>query len=512
MSRLIHRLCLVLLCCCLIPLSAAPARASERSSQLQAAAVKKSPQERAIADLEQHLQVADGQIVLSAAGRSRLRQHMEDPAYGDLSGSLTLLNEHLRAGTVQLSDVLLHTTPNDRPNIPPAINTSCIGQTKFNTYWWGVRLYINACYTDQLITLLQQSADAVTICANLSMFLGLTSGILCRLAAPLVRMGAEQIAIAQAQGGFSGVYFEASWLAWAVSVHPQERAVFYPHDIVVLKKQLTPGTTEVHTLKGSSFYQGWQIEVATPLERTGTDDAWDFAVGDYSNSGDQDVFAIKKINTAGTTEVHILNAHHNYQRWELEVPTLLPPTGSDNQWTFGVADYNRDNTPDLYAINKVGALGRTEVHILSGREHFQRWLQRIPTALPNTGSDHQWEFRIADYNGDTVPDLYAINKDGASGSTEITVLDGASQFQTVSLQTSTLLQATGSDNRWAFVLGDYNRDAQIDLYAIDKQGLGGTMIYVLDGASQFQQWLMSTGSILESAGSDSGYDFASSTP
>ena len=84
---------------------------------------------------------------------------------------------------------------------------------------------------------------------------------------------------------------------------------------------------------------------------------------------------------------------------------------------------------------------RTEVHILSGASNFQQFILQTGTALHET--DNSFAFAVTDWDGDGRPDLVAIKK-SATGtqSTEVHILSGASNYQQFILQTGTALHET----------------------------------------------------------------------
>lgn len=56
----------------------------------------------------------------------------------------------------------------------------------------------------------------------------------------------------------------------------------------------------------------------------------------------------------------------------------------NSHWSFAVADYDRDGTPDLWVIKQANTgTGMTELHILSGRDPA-KWLLQTGTALHET--------------------------------------------------------------------------------------------------------------------------------
>ncbi|REG31677.1 hypothetical protein ATI61_1051, partial [Archangium gephyra] len=91
--------------------------------------------------------------------------------------------------------------------------------------------------------------------------------------------------------------------------------------------------------------------------------------------------------------------------------------------------------------------------VLNGADNFATYILHSSTALGLTGTDGRWYFSVADYNGDGRPDLYATNKAAtASGKTEIHVLNGADGFKTFLLHSASALGVTGTDHRWVFDL------------------------------------------------------------
>lgn len=158
-----------------------------------------------------------------------------------------------------------------------------------------------------------------------------------------------------------------------------------------------------------------------------------------------------------------------------------------SSWRFLPGDYNNDGIVDMYCINKQGgaASPKTEVHVLNGATQFKTFLGHHATALHSTGDS--FDFSLGDYNGDGILDIWAIQKEGMSDSTEIHVLDGASKFEMFSVQHGTALHRT--DKFWDFHVADWNKDGKLDLVAISKRGATGTELHVLDGNSNFQSFI-----------------------
>jgi hypothetical protein len=222
-------------------------------------------------------------------------------------------------------------------------------------------------------------------------------------------------------------------------------------------------------------FQSWLLQTPTVLHQTADD--WEFLAGDYNGDSAIDIIGIKKSGTeSDSTEVHVLDGATNYQSWLLQTPTALHQTADD--WEFLAEDYNGDSAIDIIGIKKSGTAGSTEVHVLDGATNYQSWLLQTPTALHQTADD--WEFLAEDYNGDSAIDIIGIKKSGTAGSTEVHVLDGATNYQSWLLQTPTALHQTADD--WEFLAEDYNGDSAIDIIGIKKSGTAdSTEVHVLDG-------------------------------
>ena len=265
-------------------------------------------------------------------------------------------------------------------------------------------------------------------------------------------------------------------------------------DIVAIKKNGTgTGTTEVHMMNADTNYQSWLLQTGTALGVT--DNTWDFVKGDYDRDGKTDIFSIQKIGTGtGTTELHILDAKTQYQSFVLHSGTALGVTG-DN-FDFQGADCNGDGYTDLIAIQKSGtASGRTEVHILDGKSGYQSWQLHAATALAPT--DDTWKFQVGDYNGDGITDIVGLKQSNTgTATTEVHVLNGATNYQSFVMQTGTALAETG--NNWDFLMDDYNRNNPMGVIGLKESDTGTqtTEAHILNAGVNYQNWLLQTGTVL----------------
>lgn len=156
-----------------------------------------------------------------------------------------------------------------------------------------------------------------------------------------------------------------------------------------------------------------------------------------------------------------------YRHFDLQTGTALHPTGA--QWQFCVAG-NRD----VIGIKKNGTeSGRTEIHVLSAGSNYSAFSLHAASALHPT--DGNWDFAIAPNR-----DLFAVKKNGGSGTTEIHVLSAASDYSELSLQAATALHPT--DANWDFLVAG-NRD----VVAVKKRGgdSGMTEVHVLSAGDDY---------------------------
>jgi hypothetical protein len=187
-----------------------------------------------------------------------------------------------------------------------------------------------------------------------------------------------------------------------------------------------------------------------------------------------------------------LPGNENASTWDIDANRIY--------LLFNGGDFNNDGRADLYALYR-GPTGTetTEAHILSGANQFQSFLYETGTALDETGTNADWMFVKGDYNTDGKTDIYAIKKaNTGSGKTEVHILNGNGIFQSWLLQTPTALGNTGSNARWMFALGDFNRDGKLDLYCVDKSNpdFTNTRVRILNGADNFQTFLATYNTIL----------------
>jgi Astacin (Peptidase family M12A) len=249
------------------------------------------------------------------------------------------------------------------------------------------------------------------------------------------------------------------------------------------------GLSTIDVISVNSMYSNTSFKMQTGSVLHETDSTFEFCLA--SNG---DLFAIKKSGTgSNSTEVHILSAASNYQSFSLQTGSVLHET--DSTFEFCLAS-NRD----LFAIkkSKTGS-NSTEVHILSAASNYQSFSLQTGSVLHET--DSTFEFCLASNR-----DLFAIKKSRTgSNSTEVHILSAASNYQSFSLQTGSVLHET--DSTFEFCLAS-NRD----LFAIKKSNTRtvSTEVHVLSSASNYQQYVLQTGTVLHRTNDSFTFDVTTS--
>ncbi len=216
----------------------------------------------------------------------------------------------------------------------------------------------------------------------------------------------------------------------------------------------------------------------------------------FAPKGIADLFAFR---LGATLELSAAAALAKFKAYSVHATTALSDTGAEGDWSFRAVDWNEDGEVDILGIRKAGgASGKTEVHILNGATGYKDYLLHAATPLEEAGRGGVWAFELGDYNNDGTLDLYAIKK-VTTTKTEVHILDGANAFGRFLLEVPTALGAVPATDAWSFAIGDYNGDSRPDVIAAYRLSTK-TEIHVLNGATLYQDFLMERASALGSIG------------
>ncbi len=258
-------------------------------------------------------------------------------------------------------------------------------------------------------------------------------------------------------------------------------------------KGTSSGQTEIRILDGATNFQTFLLVAVTGLFQTDLSRI-NFEIGDYNGDGRPDVWCIVKNGTAtNSTEIHILSGATNFSTFILDTGTVLEQT--DNTWQFQVIDFNRDGRLDVVGFKQSSTgSGSTEVHILNGSTNFQTFATHVATGLAQTGAEAY--LRLADYNRDGVLDLVYIKKFNTDSSkTEVHVLNGVGNFQTFLLHVASVQHPIFAEGDVAVL--DFNRDGFVDFAYIKKNMTQSNKIevHVVNGQDNYQSYLLHVASI-----------------
>lgn len=236
------------------------------------------------------------------------------------------------------------------------------------------------------------------------------------------------------------------------------------------------GRTEVHVISGAA---GGPLVQSTCTALGQTDVDWAFDSTDWNGDGISDLVAIDRTDAgSNSTAFHVLSGA-NPGVFLASSATVLHQTNSD--WSFAVAQWNADGVPDLVAINRADAGSNSTAFFVISGANPNVYLASSGTVLHQTNA--AWDFSVADWNRDGTPDIVAIDRaDAGSNSTAFFVINGASP-STFIASSGTVLHQTGSE--WSFDVLDWDREGTPDIVAINRTDAGSnsTALFVINGAS-----------------------------
>lgn len=215
-----------------------------------------------------------------------------------------------------------------------------------------------------------------------------------------------------------------------------------------------------------------------------------FAAADYDDDKVPDLWVIHRLDGAGMTALRIMwGADLSYLI--LDEITALP--AYDNSVSYAAADYNRDGTPDLWAIiPRDPAKSGVAVRVVSGK-NLTTTLVDVTTSLSKQGAYSDVNFAIADYNTDGFSDLWAIRpRDTEKNAVAVKIISGKDWQTVLADEAVGLAMQTTNINAYSFLVGDLDTDFTPDLWWLNRQS---GQVKVFDG-DNFSTVLKTTKSVL----------------
>jgi hypothetical protein len=126
--------------------------------------------------------------------------------------------------------------------------------------------------------------------------------------------------------------------------------------------------------------------------------------------------------------------------------------------------------------------GTLEVHVLSGASNYQSFLLQTGTPIGQADAATNFTFAVGDYDQDGRPDLFCLKRTNTgTGSLEVHILSRASNYQSFVLQTGTPIGQADAATNFTFAVGDYDQDGRPDLFCLKRTntGTGKLEVHVL---------------------------------
>lgn len=300
-----------------------------------------------------------------------------------------------------------------------------------------------------------------------------------------LRTGSGTITIIQENAGDTSATQQLTVTGWRIQ-SPLNVTGWLHHGAAMnaTKMQNTgSGWTEPHPVTGNSDYTVKLDYAANGQIAT----SWlynQFAIADYNRDGVNDLWVFNLASGPNTT-LSIYDGASGFQRVLVDNARTGLETTDSNWFSVQVADYNGDGIPDIWAIKFAGTgSGWVEPHIFSGVDFRSRLLDGVSGQGPTSYSNSM--YAVGDYNRDGHPDLWLIYINGTgSGVVEPHVWDGAN-FQHNLMNGKTTFEMA-QRTQFAYGVADYTGDGIPDVYAIKFNGTGSgwTELFVDDEATTY---------------------------
>jgi hypothetical protein len=228
-------------------------------------------------------------------------------------------------------------------------------------------------------------------------------------------------------------------------------------------------TVEVHiALAATGFQQEWKQggykTVFSPPETDGK-----FLLVPYNATTNRvnklpDLVFIKNANAqTNSVEVHVASGASEWTQFILEQGSVFAEE-ENGIWQY--YDWDNDGYLDLiYLKNQNTGTGTTEVHVASGATNFKNFIRQEGTTFTQEWNDGIWQ--IAPYSSATSADLIFIKDWGTpQGKVEVHIASQSSEYMSRVLEKETVFN-TEQNGYWSLVQFDRNARPRHDPPVLD---------------------------------------------
>jgi|GEM_PF-485013 len=261
----------------------------------------------------------------------------------------------------------------------------------------------------------------------------------------------------------------------------------FEHLVALLEKQQVDSKVGRRPMDASRPCAGLPSASATPLDLEGALRApsagqpWDPAARNLWVARFAELLNGPRAQLTRKTRVRVFSAASLYQQVVHTGDTALPELAGGP--FFALADQDRDGTLDLALVAEEPAGGAT-LRIVHDAARPDATVWQAGVSLPAPGPNHRFLF-----TGQALVVLTLGRT--ASRRVEYTLYTDNSRFSRPERQDVTVLPASSA---YEFALGDYDGDGIPDLWALEKRtGGGSARLHILSGAARFRALLFSDG-------------------
>lgn len=202
------------------------------------------------------------------------------------------------------------------------------------------------------------------------------------------------------------------------------------------------------------------IESSSPLPST---KEVEYLLEYAPNTKQINAFAIRHTRTkSGKIEINqssLKDRNTKFQKTKISSAAVR----AEDQTKFALADHNQDSVLDLYIFKVAGTKsGKTEISVLDGASDYTKQLVNSVSSLPSH-SVEDVNYRVADKNNDHRPDIFRITLPNKQHKTKFEVLDGSKQFSSL-LNSWETKDNLPRDSRINYSIGDHDGDGKVDVY------------------------------------------------